>query len=135
MLPFLRDRNFLIIDDEQATVDIVREVLHREGARAVGITNPEKGFGMMAKEKFDAVILDRYMPPVDGHDILTQLKKNSNTKDIPVVMLTSENKSPEIRQSIELGASGYIVKPFTPRSFLLQIEKILSPREGFEVDI
>ena len=122
----LRDKNFLVIDDEIATVDIVKEVLNQNGAKSTGITNPEQGFGMMSEENYDAVILDRYMPGVDGHEILEQLKQHPKMKGIPVIMLTGESKSTEIKKSIELGASGYVVKPFTPKSFLMQLEKILS---------
>jgi len=124
-LAYLKDKRFLVIDDEQATVDIVKEVLNQNGAKATGITHPEKGFGMLSKEVYDGIILDRYMPGVDGHDILAQLKEHPKMKAIPVVMLTGESKSTEILKSIQLGASGYVVKPFTPKSFLAQLEKIL----------
>jgi len=122
---FLKGKTFLIIDDEQATIDIVKEVLSQNGAMSSGITNPEKGFGMLSRENYDAIILDRYMPDVDGHDILKQLKKHPSMKGIPVIMLTGESMSDEIRASLALGASGYVVKPFTPKSFLLQLKKIL----------
>ena len=122
---FLKDKSFLIIDDEPSTINIVKEVLNQNGAKASGITRPEKGFGMMSKDVFDAIILDRYMPGVDGHDILKQLKEHPTMKGIPVIMLTGESKSEEIVRSIQLGASGYVVKPFTPRSFLAQLKKIL----------
>ena len=114
---FLKDKNFLVVDDEASTVEIVKEVLNQNGAKATGITNPEQGFGMMAKEEYDAVVLDRYMPGVDGHEILEQLKQHPKMKNIPVIMLTGESKSDEIMKSIKLGASGYVVKPFTPKSF------------------
>ena len=127
-LSFLQDKRFLVVDDEQATVDIVKEVLNQNGAKASGITNPEQGFGMMAKEQYDAIILDRYMDEVDGHEILEQLKKHPKMKIVPVIMLTGESKSTEIKKSIELGASGYVIKPFTPKSFLAQLEKILGPK-------
>jgi DNA-binding response OmpR family regulator len=124
--PFLKDKKFLVVDDEHATIEIVKEVLNQNGAKASGITNPEQGFGMMAKEKYDAIILDRYMPGVDGHEILEQLKAHPQMKSIPVIMLTGESKSEEIKKSIQLGASGYVIKPFTPKSFLAQLQKILA---------
>ena len=123
---FLKGKTFLVVDDEHSTVEIVKEVLQQGGAKVTGITNPQEGFGMMSKEEYDAIILDRYMPGVDGHEILEQLKGHPKMKHIPVIMLTGESKSEEIMKSIKLGASGYVVKPFTPRSFLAQLEKILS---------
>lgn len=123
---FLKDKSFLVVDDEQSTIDIVKEVLNQNGAKATGVTHPEKGFSMMGEEEYDAVILDRYMPGVDGHEILEQLKAHPKMNSVPVVMLTGESKSEEIMKSIELGASGYVIKPFTPKNFLSQLQKILS---------
>ncbi len=123
---FLKGKSFLIIDDEQSTIDIVKEILNQNGAKATGITHPEKGFGMMAQEKYDAIILDRYMPDLDGHEILEQLKAHPTMKSVPVIILSGESQASEILKSIKLGAAGYVVKPFTPQSFLAQLEKILT---------
>ena len=122
----LKGKNFLIVDDEQTTIDIVKEVLVQNGAEAKGITSASRGFGMMAKDKYDMIILDRYLEDVDGHDVLKQLKEHPVMNKVPVVMLTCESNSSEIVKSIDLGASGYLVKPFTPRSFLSQLQKILN---------
>lgn len=134
MPDFLRDKRFLVVDDEQATIDIVKEVLNQGGAKATGTASPEKAQGMLAQEPYDGVILDRYMPVMDGHSLLENLKKSEATKAIPVVMLTGENKAEEIEKSIALGAAGYVIKPFTPKSFLAQLKKILAPK-NYEVDV
>lgn len=120
----LRGKKFLVVDDEAATIAIVKEVLNQNGAKASGTTQPETCVSMVSREKFDGVILDRYMPGMDGHEVLSQLKNSDTTKGIPVVMLTGESKAEEIKKSIGLGASGYVVKPFTPKSFMAQVNKI-----------
>ncbi|MFK7840268.1 MAG: response regulator [Bdellovibrionales bacterium] len=120
---FLKNKTFLIVDDEQATVDIVKEVLKQNGATGTGVVNPSLVSNMLAKETFDCVVLDRYMPQMDGHDVLKSIKSNNKTSIIPVIMLTGERQVFEIQTSLSLGASGYVVKPFTPKSFLSQLKK------------
>jgi len=122
---FLKNKSFLVVDDEQATVDIVKAVLKQNDAKGTGIVNPEQAMGLLAKETFDCVVLDRYMPNMDGHDVLRQIRADSKTGSMPVIMLTGESQVAEIKKSLELGASGYVVKPFTPKSFLSQLKKIL----------
>ena len=110
----LKNKRFLVVDDEPATV----------------VTNPEHCLGMLAQDKYDGVILDRYMPQMDGLEVLKQVKDGTLVEDIPVIMLTGESTEPEIKKAIELGAAGYVVKPFTPKGFLAQLDKILAPREA-----
>lgn len=122
----LEDKNVLLIDDDLTIVQLVTAILQRCRAKVTWITNPEEGFGMEKNEKYDVVILDRYMQHVDGHDILAQFKQHPTMQDTPVIMLSGESKSSEIMESIKLGAAGYVVKPFDEKGFLHQIVKILS---------
>ncbi len=121
----LKNKEILIIDDEQPIVDIVMAVLAREGAKPSGISSAEKATQMTRTNDYDAIILDRYMPYKDGHALLKEFKANSKTKDTPVIMLTGESKQSEIQKSLELGVAGYVIKPFKPKSFLMQLKKIL----------
>ncbi|NCT40802.1 MAG: response regulator [Alphaproteobacteria bacterium] len=123
---FLRKKRFLIVDDDQSTVDIVREVLNHNGAYCAGVIDSGQVMSLLLSESFDGVILDRYMPEIDGHELLLQIKDEVKTRHLPVIMLTGEKQVDEIRQSLNLGASGYVVKPFTPKSFLLQLKKIIN---------
>jgi PleD family two-component response regulator len=121
----LKDRSFLVIDDDLFSIKIVTEILERNGANVTGITKPDEGFGMGGSDKYDVVLLDRYMRDVDGHDILAQLKQHPVMKLVPVIMISGESKSEQIMNSIKLGASGYMVKPFDEKGLLHQIKKVL----------
>ena len=127
MNEILQNKKILIVDDEQAMLDIVKTVLKREGAQPTGINTASKGLQTAQSERFQAIILDRYMPDGDGHEILKELKSSPKTREIPVIMLTGEKESKEIKKSIDLGATGYIIKPFKPSDFLKQLEKLLDP--------
>jgi len=114
-------------------LEIVKSVLKRAEALPEGANTIKKGLGLTRIYDFDAIILDRYMPDGDGHEVLEKLKGEPRTKTIPVVMLTGEKNMNEIQTSIKLGAVGYIAKPFTPKSFLGQLDKILATK--FQVDL
>ena len=123
----LKGKDILIIDDEQAMLDIVKAVLKREEASPIGIHSAEKGLKTAMTDSFDAIILDRHMPDGDGNEILKKLKSTDTTSHIPVIMLTGEKNAAEIKESLSIGAAGYILKPFKPVDFLRQLNKILDP--------
>lgn len=124
----LKDKRILVIDDEQAMINIVSSILKRMGAQSYGVNSPERAFHMMKSQDFDAIILDRYMQERDGLEVLKEIKDTPVLKDVPVIMLTGDKSAEGIKSAIDLGPSGYIIKPFTPKSFLLQLEKLLDKR-------
>ena len=126
-----QNKRILVIDDEQAMLDIVQALLKKHDAQPFAAPGAKKGL-QMACEGFDLIILDRYMPDGDGLDVLAKLRSDEKTKNTPVVMLTGEKDMSEIRKSIDAGAAGYIVKPFKPDSFLQQTGKVLGVLEEME---
>lgn len=70
------------------------------------------------------ILLDIQMPKIDGIEVLTKIKSDDRTSSIPVVMLTSSNKDPHIKQCYALGACSYIVKPLEYESFTDAIKHI-----------
>ena len=126
MSAVLKNKKILIIDDEPGILDIVREILNRTGAKPYTANNLESGLHTVRFESIDAILLDRYMPEGDGLEFLKRLKATPETKTLPVIMLTGEKDMIEIKKSLEAGAVGYIGKPFTPKTFLGQLEKILN---------
>ena len=125
MNEILTGQRILVIEDDPVMLDIIKQIISGVNAIASGVSSVEKGLHMSRCHEYDLIVLDRYMPDGDGHDVLRALKSNVATKDTPVLMLTGETKSDQIRESIDLGAVGYIVKPFKPKDFIAWLEKIL----------
>lgn len=121
-------KTVLVIDDEQPIVQIVHAILSTDDYTVMSANSGARGFEMAKKFRPDLIILDRYMPDHDGLKVLQHLKKDPHTKDIPVMMLTGENKIEEVKKSISIGASGYIIKPFKSGDFKNKIKKILDPK-------
>ena len=76
-------------------------------------------------EFFDIVLLDVMMPNMNGWDSLKTIRKNSKTKDIPVIMLTAVNEDQKMISGLKIGADDYIVKPFILPNLLARIEAVL----------
>jgi CheY-like chemotaxis protein len=70
------------------------------------------------------ILLDIKLPKVDGLEVLKQLKSDPKFKKIPIVMLTTSSRGPDINKSYELGANSYIVKPVTSDKFVETVHKI-----------
>ena len=76
-------------------------------------------------EFFDIVLLDVMMPNMNGWDTLKTIRKNSKTKDIPVIMLTAVNEDQKMISGLKIGADDYIVKPLILPNLLARIEAVL----------
>ncbi len=122
-----KDMKFLVVDDFATMRRIVRNLL-----KEAGITNVEEAedgavaLNMLKGSKFDFVISDINMPNVNGFEMLRQIRAEPQFKSLPVLMVTAEAKKEDIINAAQIGASGYIVKPFTKAVLEEKLGKILS---------
>lgn len=93
--------------------NITNHILHlKDGAEALEFLFGTGQFmGRDLNDKPNVILLDLKMPKVDGIEVLEKIKANNNTKNIPVVVLTSSKEDPDIEKCYALGANSYIVKP------------------------
>ena len=106
----------LIVDDSAAIRKILQRVL-RQAELPLGQIY-EAGDGLEAlktldSQKVDLVLADINMPNMDGLQLLNAVKSQSATKDVPMVMITTEGSSTKVMEAVSLGAAGYVRKPFT----------------------
>jgi len=119
-----------IIDDEKALVETLKSFLEERGFSVISAYDGVSGLELIKREKPDIVILDITMPELDGRDVLIQLKKNEDTKSIPVIMLTVKSEPFDVDYGMELGADDYLPKPCEVHRLLKHIDAILKKREG-----
>ncbi len=104
----------LAVDDEGLTLRIIKDTLEDSGFEVVTATNGREALDILQADpqRFDAVVIDRMMPEMNGMSVLDAIRNNDDTVNIPVIFQTAANRSEEMREGIEAGAFYYITKPY-----------------------
>jgi adenylate cyclase len=102
----------LIVDDTQATRELLSRRLEREGHTIMEAENGRSALSRIAEEPFDLVLLDMMMPDINGYEVLTQLKADVRFRHIPVIILSAFDEIDSAVRCIEAGAEDYLTKPF-----------------------
>jgi CheY-like chemotaxis protein len=117
-------KKVLIVDDEPNVRRLSRKILSNtfdvveaeDGKQAIEIANNQKP---------DVILMDMMMPKMDGLTACHAIKKDPTTKSIPVIMVTAIGFELNIKLSQQMGATGYVTKPFTPKDLLDKIAQVL----------
>jgi len=112
----------LLIDDDSRLAAMVSEYLAGAGYRVATAASGETGLERLAKEPYDALVLDLSLPDIDGLEVCRRLRARS---DVPVLMLTARGDAMDRIVGLELGADDYLPKPFEPRELLARLKAIL----------
>jgi two-component system chemotaxis response regulator CheY len=123
--------NLLIVDDSNSMRTVVRKIVGLTGLEVNQILeadNGRKALDILGGNWVDAVILDINMPEMNGLELLKQMSEDSVMKNIPVVMMTTEASEAHMKTAFELGAKGFIRKPFVPE----ELRKMLLGVLGFD---
>jgi len=115
-------KKILVIEDEDKVLNIVKSYIEKEGYEAITSIRGEAGIDKFYEYSPDLVILDLMLPDIDGEEVCSVIKKES---DIPVIMLTAKSTVDEKIKGLSLGADDYLVKPFSPRELMMRIKVIL----------
>lgn len=104
----------LIVDDEPTNLEILKEYLDELGYWTVEATDGMEAWSILQKNEyeFDAILLDRMMPNMDGMEVLKRIKQDATLKMIPVIMQTAAVAKHEILEGIQAGCYHYLTKPF-----------------------
>lgn len=117
----------LVIEDTAGFRRVYQDALEAEGYDVVDADDGTWGLQLAMEEKPDLILLDLILPGMHGYEILTELRANSVTKSIPVIVLSSLGEGKDIRQAIDLGANDYAVKgSVAPQDILSKIHIVLS---------
>lgn len=118
----------LIVDDEEDIVELIKYNLKTEGYVILTAGTGEQAIKKARQSLPDLIVLDLMLPGIDGLEVTRYLKKNDQTADIPIVMVTAKGEESDVVTGLELGANDYISKPFSPRELVARIRAILRRR-------
>jgi two-component system phosphate regulon response regulator PhoB len=122
--------NVLVVDDERDILELVKYNLDKEGYRVTVVASGEDALAATRTRIPDLIVLDLMLPGVDGLEVCRRLKADVKTRGIPIVMLTAKGSEADVVAGLELGASDYVTKPFSPRVLTARIRAVL--RRGDE---
>ncbi len=115
----------LVVDDEPDITALVAYHLAKAGYRVSTAANGPDALKAAREERPDIVILDVMLPGVSGYDVLDELRKRSETKEVGVILLTARREEPDRIRGLTLGADDYLTKPFSPHELALRVSALL----------
>ena len=118
-------KKVLVVDDEIYIVHVVAIKLRNNGYEVITAENGAQAYEMACEEKPDIIATDFQMPVMSGLEFIEKLRKNDQTKNIPVIMLTARGFDIDEDQKQMLNISEIISKPFSPKELMRTIEDIL----------
>lgn len=119
------DKWIYCVEDESNIRELLVYTLEATGFKAKGFADG-KGLRAALKEQIpDMILLDLMLPGEDGYSILEKLKKDENTRDIPIIMVTAKDAEYDKVKGLEAGADDYITKPFGMMEFVARIKAVL----------
>jgi DNA-binding response OmpR family regulator len=122
-----RKNRILIVEDDSYISDMYRIKLESEGFEVEIAADGQAGLDLVLANHPDLMLLDIVMPKMDGFAVLQKIRKNSDFKDMPVVMLTNLGQKESVEKGLSLGANGYIIKAhFTPSEVVNKIKEFLN---------
>lgn len=113
------------VEDDQAIRDLVLYALRQSGYEAEGFAEGQSFREAMIRRVPDLVLLDQMLPGVDGETLLIEMRRNTRTAKVPVIMVTAKGSEMDKVKSLDNGADDYIVKPFGVMELLSRVKAVL----------
>ena len=125
--------NVLIVDDSSSMRAIVKKIIKVSGfnvGKFLDASDGKEALKVLADEWVDIVLTDINMPNVNGMELMAEMKKDELLRSIPVVMITTEGGEKKMQEAMDLGASGYVKKPFLPEDIKRTLISIIGAEDG-----
>jgi DNA-binding response OmpR family regulator len=121
----LKSKKVLIIDDEEGFLALMKQALEERGLEVVAVSNAVDAGIEMSGSLPGLILMDIKMPGIDGFQACEALKKNPNTKDVPVIVVSALSDESDIRKAKKLCIADYFVKPVNLESLIDRVKAIL----------
>ena len=118
----------LITDDSPAMRTFVRRVIELSGfelSHCYEAGDGEEALSLLRREWVDAILTDINMPGVDGEELLRRLAADEMLRSVPAIVISTDATEKRISRLLQLGARGYVTKPFRPETLRAELERIL----------
>lgn len=120
----------LVIDDEEDILELVKYNLEREGYLVDCVDTGEEAIKRAIAIRPDGILLDLMLPGVDGIEVCRELRKNPDTRTIPIIMMTAKGEESDVVSGLEVGADDYVPKPFSTKILVARLRALLRRTAG-----
>lgn len=117
--------NILIVEDEESILELIAINLNQSGFNPLRAISAEFAEKIVNEAIPDLIILDWMLPGMDGIEFAKRLKNNSETRKIPIIMLTAKSEEDNKLLGLNSGADDYITKPFSPKELIARVKAVL----------
>ena len=121
----MTNRQILVVEDERPIREMVAFGLRRAGFEVVEAEDTREARARMADRRPDLVLIDWMLPDMSGLELTRAIKKDKETREVPIIMLTARAEEQDKVNGLEGGADDYVTKPFSPRELLARINAVL----------
>jgi two-component system phosphate regulon response regulator PhoB len=115
----------LVVEDEQAIAEMIMTSLEMAGYQVKRAANGQIAYQMVLDTAPDLILADWMMPMMTGIELAQRLKREENTAEIPIILLTAKSDEDDKIKGFDAGIDDYVVKPFSPRELLARIKAVL----------
>jgi two-component system phosphate regulon response regulator PhoB len=119
------DERILVVDDERDITALVAYHLARAGYRVSTASDGAAALKAIRAEPPDLIVLDLMLPGTSGYDVLAELRRRDDTKNLGVILLTARKEEPDRIKGLSAGADDYLTKPFSPEELVLRVGAVL----------
>jgi two-component system chemotaxis response regulator CheY len=123
----------MIVDDSRSMRSFVRRVMDLSGFEVdscFDAANGAEALALLHAHPVDIILTDINMPEMNGEDFVRELEREEKFRAIPVVVVSTDATQNRIRRMLDLGAKGYVVKPFSPEALRGELERVLGVTNG-----
>ena len=116
----------IVADDDKDIRDLVVFKLTQAGYDVVGVADGVSALAAIEANPPRLAILDVMMPGLSGMDVLRKVRANEATKDLDIILLTARSRDSDVDAGFAIGASDYVIKPFSPRELVHRVNALLA---------
>ena len=118
-------QNILVVEDNQDNRELVVKVLKINGYHVIEAVDGQEAIEKTRAENPDLILMDLFIPKIDGYEVTRRLKRDRDLKSIPIIALTAHAMKGDMEVALAAGCDGYIPKPIDVRELPKQIERFL----------